>query len=73
VTDGKAALIVFVTQDLVAKGMSAGEIAAFGAKALGGGGSRDPLLAQAGGPNADAMDDALTSAADASRSALRSS
>lgn len=73
VTDGKAALIVFVTQDLVAKGMSAGDIAAMGAKALGGGGSRDPLLAQAGGPNADAMDDALNSAVDASRSALRSS
>jgi alanyl-tRNA synthetase len=62
VTDGKAALIVFVSDDLVAVGISAGEIAAAGARALGGGGSRDPKLAQAGGPNADAIDDAITMA-----------
>lgn len=59
VTDGKAALIVFATEDMVAAGLSAGEIAAAGAKALGGGGSRDPKLAQAGGPNADGMDEAI--------------
>jgi alanyl-tRNA synthetase len=73
VTDGKAALIVFVTQDLVEKGMSAGDFAGFGAKVLGGGGSRDPLLAQAGGPNAEAMDEAIASAVDTARSALRTS
>jgi len=70
VTDGKAALIVFITDDLVEDGLSAGEIAGIGAKALGGGGSRDPLLAQAGGPNTGAMDEALAEAAAASRSAL---
>jgi alanyl-tRNA synthetase len=65
VTGGKAALVVFATDDLVAGGISAGEIAAAGSKLLGGGGSRDPRLAQAGGPNAEAMDEAL----DASRAA----
>ncbi len=73
VTDGKAALIVFITDDLAETGISAGEIAGVGAKALGGGASPDPLLAQAGGPNAEAMDDALDSATQASRSALTSS
>ena len=73
VTDGKAALIVFVTDDLAETGISAGDIAGVGAKALGGGGSRDPLLAQAGGPNAEAMDEALDSASNASRSSLTSS
>jgi alanyl-tRNA synthetase len=73
VTDGKAALIIFITDDLAETGISAGEIAGVGAKALGGGASPDPLLAQAGGPNADAMDDALDSATQAARSALTSS
>lgn len=73
VTDGKAALIVFVSDDLVSDGLSAGEIAGSGARVLGGGGSRDPKLAQAGGPNASSMDEALAAAVDASRSALASS
>jgi alanyl-tRNA synthetase len=59
VTDGKAAAIVFVTEDLVAKGVSAGAIVGAGAKALGGGGSKDPMLAQAGGPNTDAIGEAV--------------
>jgi alanyl-tRNA synthetase len=59
VTDGKAALIVFATQDIVDAGVSAGDIAAAGSRALGGGGSKDPRLAQAGGPNADGMDEAI--------------
>ena len=59
VTDGKAALIVFATQDVVDAGVSAGDIAAAGARALGGGGSKDPKLAQAGGPNAAGMDEAI--------------
>jgi alanyl-tRNA synthetase len=59
VTDGKAALIVFVTDDLIGSGLAAGELAASGSAALGGGGSRDPKLAQAGGPNADQIDEAV--------------
>ncbi len=72
VTDGKAALVVFATEDLVQEGVSAGEIAAAGATLLGGGGSRDPKLAQAGGPNADAMDEALEASRAAAVEALAS-
>ena len=49
---------------------SAGEIAAEGATALGGGGSRDPKLAQAGGPNADGMDEAVAIARAKAQEAL---
>lgn len=59
VTDSKAALVVFVTDDLVDAGVSAGEIVAHAARAVGGGGSRDPKLAQAGGPNAEGIDEAV--------------
>jgi len=70
VTDGKAALIVFVTQDIVEGGVSAGDIAAAGARALGGGGSKDPKLAQAGGPNAAGMDEAIDLGRAVGRTAL---
>ncbi len=70
VTDGKAALIVFATQDVVDAGISAGDIAGAGARALGGGGSRDPKLAQAGGPNADGMDEAIDIGRTRAREAL---
>ena len=72
VTDGKAALVVFASEDLVQRGVSAGDIASIGAKELGGGGSRDPKLAQAGGPNASGMDAAIAAATNAAREALRS-
>lgn len=70
VSDGKATIVVFATDELVASGVSAGDIAAAGANVLGGGGSRDPKLAQAGGPNASEMDEALVAATNAARSAL---
>jgi alanyl-tRNA synthetase len=70
VSDGKAALVVFVSDDLVDRGLSAGELASAGASALGGGGSRDPKLAQAGGPNGDAIDEAITASATSAREAL---
>jgi alanyl-tRNA synthetase len=72
VTDGKAALIVFVTEDLVDVGISAGDIAGAGAALLGGGGSRDPKLAQAGGPNASAMGEAIDAARTSAVEALTS-
>jgi len=62
VTDGKASLIAFVTQDVVAAGGSASVVAGAGAAVLGGGASRDAELAQAGGPNVSAIDGALASA-----------
>lgn len=70
VADGKAALIVFVSQDLVDNGVSAGDIAGAAARALGGGGSKDPKLAQAGGPNVDGMDEAIDLGRSMARDAL---
>jgi alanyl-tRNA synthetase len=68
--DGKGALIGFVSPDLVAAGMSAAEILRAGATVLGGGGSRDPELAQAGGPQGDRIEEALEAVREAGRSAL---
>ncbi len=68
---GKAALIGFVTEDLVAAGVSAGEIVAVAARVVGGGGSRDPQLSQAGGPNGDEIEASLAAAREAAREALR--
>ena len=72
-TDGKGALIAFVSDDLVAEGLSAGDVIGEAAKLLGGGGSRDPRLAQAGGPNGDRLDDALEVARTAARLAVAAS
>ncbi len=51
---GKGALLGAVSADLVAAGLSAADIILPAARILGGGGSRDPELAQAGGPKATA-------------------
>jgi len=56
---GKGALVGVASKDLQERGVSAGEILAAGAPTLGGGGSRDPELAQAGGPNGANLDAAL--------------
>jgi len=55
----KAAIAVAVTADLVARGVSAGAIAAPAAKLLGGGTAPNPDVVGGGGPNAGAVDDAL--------------
>ncbi len=68
---GKAALVCFATDDLVQAGVSAGEITAIAARAVGGGGSRDPQLAQAGGPNGGEIEAALGAARTAAREALQ--
>ena len=68
--DGKGAIIAFVSDDLVDEGVSAGEVISGAARTLGGGGSRDPRLAQAGGPQGDRIDDALSEAKDAAHQAL---
>ena len=67
---GKGAIIAFVSGDLVTAGLSAGEIAGAGARVLGGGGSRDPELAQAGGPNGAEIEAAVTEATAAAQEAL---
>ena len=69
VEGGKGALIGVATKDLVERGLSAGELIADAAGQLGGGGSRDPELAQAGGPRGEQLGAALdTARADAERS-----
>ena len=68
--DGKGALIAFVSDDLVAQGVSAGEVIASAARVMGGGGSRDPRLAQAGGPHGDRLGEALEEAKAAARAAV---
>jgi alanyl-tRNA synthetase len=60
--DGKGALVATLSKDLVDKGMSAGELIAGAARLLGGGGSRDPELAQAGGPDGNKLEEALEEA-----------
>lgn len=60
--DGKAGLVAIVSPDLVKSGISAAEILLPAARAVGGGGSRDPELAQAGGPHGDRLGDALEEA-----------
>jgi alanyl-tRNA synthetase len=72
VRDGKGTLLAFVTPDIAALGVSAGVMLAPAAKILGGGGGRDPELAQAGGPNGHLMDEALDVARESGRSALLS-
>jgi len=71
VNDGKGALVAAVSRDLVAAGLSAAELISPAARLLGGGGSRDPELAQAGGPNGSAMADALDLARESAAGALR--
>ncbi len=55
----KGALVALASKDLVERGVSAGDLLAGPARELGGGGSRDPELAQAGGPKGEAIDAAL--------------
>lgn len=57
--DGKASIVVAVTDDLIAK-VSAVDLVKIGAAALGGqGGGGRPDMAQAGGPNAGAANDGV--------------
>jgi alanyl-tRNA synthetase len=58
--EGKASIVVGVTDDLTSR-VSAVELVRVGAEAMGGkGGGGRPDMAQAGGPNADAANDAVT-------------
>ncbi|MCH8205573.1 MAG: alanine--tRNA ligase, partial [Chloroflexi bacterium] len=52
-------LVAMVTQDLVARGLDASQIARGAAKAIQGGGGGRPDVAQAGGQRADKLDEAL--------------
>ncbi len=67
---GKGAIVAVAADDLVDAGVSAGAIAAEAAREVGGGGSRDPRLAQAGGPNGDGIDRAVEVAREAAGRAI---
>ncbi|MDH3729787.1 MAG: alanine--tRNA ligase, partial [Acidimicrobiia bacterium] len=57
--EGKAGLVAAVAPQLRERGLAAGDLIADAATALGGGGSRDPDLAQAGGPKGGQLEEAL--------------
>jgi len=63
-SSGKGVLIGAVTKDLLARGISASELIASAARILGGGGSRDPELSQAGGPHGEKLAEAIDIARD---------
>ena len=67
---GKGALVGLVTKDLVDRGVSAAELVSVGAGFLGGGGSRDPELSQAGGPNGSNLGAALEAARESAERTL---
>jgi alanyl-tRNA synthetase len=61
IINGKPAVVVSVTGDLVERGFSAREISAAAAKRMGGGGGGKAALAQAGGREPEMLGDALNS------------
>jgi alanyl-tRNA synthetase len=67
---GKGNLVAVASKELVERGVSAGELIGGAARMLGGGGSRDPELAQAGGPNGQKLSAALETAREESSQAL---
>ena len=69
-TDGKGALVGAISAGLVSEGVSAADLVAEGARLLGGGGSRDPALAQAGGPHGERLGEALEQVREAAAAAL---
>ena len=62
--EGKVTLLAGVTNDLVEKGISAGEIVKTIAPIVDGGGGGRPQMAQAGGKNPQKIDEALKKAAE---------
>ena len=60
--DGKVMLLAGVTDDLIKKGVKAGDIVKEIAPIVGGGGGGRPNMAQAGGKDASKLDEALAKA-----------
>jgi len=67
---GKGSLVGTVSRDLVDEGLSAADLIAGGAKLMGGGGSRDPVLSQAGGPDGSQLARALENVIETASKAL---
>jgi alanyl-tRNA synthetase len=59
VTDERPLIVAAVSQDLVSRGLHAGEVVKAAAQAMGGGGGGKPTLAQAGGKDASRLPEAL--------------
>ncbi len=59
VSDNRPTLVAAVSQDLVEKGLHAGELVKFVAEPLGGSGGGRPTLAQAGGKDASRLEETL--------------
>jgi alanyl-tRNA synthetase len=68
--EGKVILLVAVTEDLVSRGLKAGDIVGRVAKLVGGGGGGRPTLAQAGGRHPEKLPEALGAVPDMIRQAL---
>jgi alanyl-tRNA synthetase len=68
--DGKATILAGVTDDLIAKGLKAGDIVKEIAPIVDGGGGGRPQMAQAGGKNPKKIGDALTRAGEIIRQKL---
>jgi alanyl-tRNA synthetase len=64
VQDGRPILIAAVTEDLVKRGLHAGELVKHVAEPLGGGGGGRPTLAQAGGKDASKLAESLADVRD---------
>jgi alanyl-tRNA synthetase len=71
IIEGRPVLIAAVTGNLVKRGIKAGDLAGFIARQLGGGGGGKPTLAQAGGKDANKLDEALASVPDWVRNNLQ--
>ncbi|HIE56884.1 MAG TPA: alanine--tRNA ligase [Anaerolineales bacterium] len=61
VQNGKPLMIAAVTEDLIGRGIKAGDLVKFVAQQVGGGGGGRPTMAQAGGRDPEKLDDALAS------------
>lgn len=62
VVDDKPAIVVSVSEDLIKKGILAGDVAKAAAGIVGGSGGGRPNMAQAGGKDASRLDEALATA-----------
>ena len=71
VSDGKPFLVATVTDDLIARGLKAGDLAREVAKIVGGSGGGRPNMAQAGGRDPERLADALAAVAGLVDAALK--
>jgi alanyl-tRNA synthetase len=71
ISDGKPVIIATVTDDLIVRGVKAGDLAREVAKIVGGSGGGRPNMAQAGGRNPERLGEALAAVAGLVEAALQ--